>query len=110
MPFMLDFGGMSTRLGGIVAGASRDALVVATAVGRVRAPGRAAPGASVLVAVRPENLRLGPARGGENTIELKVRDPVFLGSKLLVHFHAPDGDHAVAELAAAAGHGLAAGD
>jgi putative spermidine/putrescine transport system ATP-binding protein len=109
-PFVLDFVGMSTRLHGTVAGADGDTLVVDTAVGRVRAPGRAVPGASVLVAVRPENLRLGPARGAENAIELKVCDSVFLGSKLLVHFHAPDGDHAVAELAAATGHGLAPGD
>ena len=109
-PFVLDFVGMSTRLHGTVAGAEGDTLVVETAVGRVRAPGRAAPGVPVLIAVRPENLRLGPARGGENTIELKVRDPVFLGSKLLLHFHAADGDHAIAELPVAAGEGLAPGD
>lgn len=109
-PFVLDFVGMSTRLRGTVAGADGDGLVVDTAVGRLRARGRAAPGAPVLVAVRPEHLRLGPARGGENTVALKVRDPVFLGSKLILHFHAAHGDQAVAELPAAAGEGLAPGD
>jgi putative spermidine/putrescine transport system ATP-binding protein len=109
-PFVLDFVGMSTRLRGTVLGVEGDQLVVETAAGRVRAPGQAERGAPVLVAVRPEHLRLGPARSGENAIELKVRDPVFLGSKLLLHFHAADGDQALAELAAGTGEGLAPGD
>jgi putative spermidine/putrescine transport system ATP-binding protein len=109
-PFVLDFVGMSTRLRGTVADAQGDELVIDTAAGRVRARGRAALGSSVLVAVRPENLRLGPARGGENAIELKIHDPVFLGSKLILHFHAADGDQAVAELPASTGRDLAPGD
>jgi hypothetical protein len=64
----------------------------------------------VVVAVRPEHLHLGPARAGENAVELKVRDPVFLGSKLILHFHAAEGDHVVAELAVVNAQHLAPGD
>jgi len=109
-PFVLDFVGMSTRLRGAVAAVEADQLVVDTAAGRLRAPGHAARGASVLVAVRPENLRLGAARDGENALDLKVRDLVFLGSKMFLHFHASDGDQAVAELSASTGERLAPGD
>ena len=109
-PFVLDFVGMSTRLRGTVAEAVREELAIDTAAGRIRARGHAMRGASVVVAVRPENLRLGPAHGSENAVDLKVRDPVFLGSKLILHFHAAEGDQAVAELPAAAGQNLAPGD
>ena len=107
-PFVLDFVGMSTRLRGTVAAINGDELVVDTAAGRVRAPGRAAIGATVLVAVRPENVRVGP--GGDNALELKVRDLVFLGSKLLLHFEAPDGDQVLAEVPAGNLHGVAPGE
>ena len=107
-PFVLDFVGMSTRLRGTVAAASGDELVVDTAGGRVRARGRATIGAAVLVAVRPENVRVGP--GGDNALELKVRDLVFLGSKLLLHFEAPDGDQVLAEVPAGNLHGVAPGE
>ena len=106
-PFVLDFVGTSTRLRGTVAASDGDELLVDTAAGRVRARGRAAAGAAVLVAVRPENVRVGP--GGGNTLELKVRDLVFLGSKLVLHFHAAEGDQAVAELPAGSTEGLAPG-
>jgi len=109
-PFVLDFVGMSTRLRGTVAGASGEELAVDTAVGRIRARGRVLPGTAVVVAVRPENLHLGPGRAGENAVDLKVRDPVFLGSKLILHFHAPEGDQAVAELPAVAAQHLTPGD
>src|SRR6266446_318644 len=109
-PFVLDFVGTSTRLRGTVAASDGDELLVDTASGRVRVRGHAATGAAVLVAVRPEHLRLGSARHGENALELKVRDLVFLGSKTFLHFHAAEGDQAVAELPAAAGTGIAPGD
>jgi len=108
-PFVLDFVGMSTRFRGTVADAAGDELTIDTAAGRIRARGRAARGASVLVAVRPENVHLGPGQRHENAVDLKVRDPVFLGSKLLLHFHAAEGDHAVAEVPAASQH-LSSGD
>ena len=109
-PFVLDFVGMSTRLRGTVADASSEEVAVDTAAGRIRARGRAPRGAAVIVAVRPENLRLGAAGSHENAIDLKVRDPVFLGSKLILHFHAAEGDQVVAELPAAAGGHLTPGD
>jgi putative spermidine/putrescine transport system ATP-binding protein len=108
-PFVLDFVGLSTRLRGTVTDASGEELSIDTAAGRIRARGCAPRGASVLAAVRPENLRLGPARASENTVDLQVRDPVFLGSKLILHFHAAEGDHLVAELPSAGQH-LAPGD
>jgi len=95
-PFVLDFVGMSTRLSGTVVAADGNVLVVDTAAGRVRARGRASTGTAVLVAVRPENMRVGA--GGDNSVSLKVRDRVFLGSKLLVHFDAPGTDQIVAEV------------
>src|SRR5947208_4032324 len=94
-PFVLDFVGMSTRLRGTVSAVDGDELVVDPAAGRIRVRGRALAGAAVLVAVRPENVHVG--LGGENTLELKLRDLVFLGSKLLLHFHAPERDQVVAE-------------
>jgi len=110
-PFVLDFVGTSTSLRGAVVGAGGDQIVVETAAGRVRAPGRFPVGAPVLVAVRPEHVRLGPARDDtENALDLKVRDPVFFGSKLILHFHAHGADRALAEVVPAAGAGLAAGD
>jgi len=109
-PFVLDFVGMSTRLRGTVAGANGHELAIDTAAGRLRALGHAERGASVIVAVRPEHLCLGPPREGQNAVDLKVRDLVFLGSKLILHFHAAEGDHVVAELPAAAGPHVAAGD
>src|SRR5207237_709970 len=107
-PFVLDFVGMSTRLRGTVSAVDGDELLVDTAAGRVRVRGRAAAGAAMLVAVRPENVRVGS--GGENALELKVRDLVFLGSKLLVHCHAAEGDQVVAELPAGSLGGVAPGD
>jgi len=110
-PFVLDFVGMSTRLAGTVAGGNGGQVEVETALGRLRAHGRLPAGTRVLVAVRPEDLRLGPPHGhAENAVTLRVRDPVFLGSKLILHFHAPEGDRVVAELPPAAGHGLVPGD
>ena len=107
-PFVLDFVGTSTRLHGTVAGAEGEELLVDTTAGRVRVRGRAATGAAVLVAVRPEHVRVGP--GGENAVALKVRDLIFLGSKLLVHFDAAAGDQLIAELPAGTVAGLAPGE
>jgi putative spermidine/putrescine transport system ATP-binding protein len=109
-PFVLDFVGTSTRFAGTVAGSDGGDVVVDTSVGRLRAPGSAPPGQAVVVAVRPENLHLGQARAGENAIELKLRDPVFLGSNVALHFHVAGGDQAIVELAATAAEGLAPGD
>jgi putative spermidine/putrescine transport system ATP-binding protein len=45
-----------------------------------------------------------------NRIELTVRDAVFLGSKLILHFDAPAGARVVAELPAGVGEKIAPGD
>jgi putative spermidine/putrescine transport system ATP-binding protein len=109
-PFVLDFVGLSTRLHGRVVGAGGGEVVCETPLGRLRAPGALPAGAAALLAVRPEEMLLGPAPGDAvNTLELPVRDLVFLGSKLLVHFQAPAGDRAIAELPPAAGAKLAPG-
>jgi putative spermidine/putrescine transport system ATP-binding protein len=109
-PFVLDFVGLSTRLHGTVAAAEAGVLVCKTALGTVRARGELKAGDSVIVAVRPEQIRIGPpVSSDDNALELRVRDPVFLGSKLIVHFDTPEGDRAVAELAAAGPEAQAAG-
>jgi putative spermidine/putrescine transport system ATP-binding protein len=110
-PFVLDFVGTSTSLRGSVVGAEDTYIVVETAVGKLRAPARFPTGSAVLVAVRPEHLRLGPPHSAEeNAVDLKIRDPVFFGSKLILHFEAAGDDRVVAELPPAAGNALAAGD
>jgi putative spermidine/putrescine transport system ATP-binding protein len=109
--FVLDFVGMSTRFHGTVRAVDGDEVIVETAAGALRARARQPVGARVLVAVRPERLVLGRAEGeGVNVAALTVRDPVFLGSKLILHFDAAGDDRAVAELASSAGDKLAAGD
>jgi putative spermidine/putrescine transport system ATP-binding protein len=120
-PFVLDFVGMSSRFHGTVLGTEGDHVVVDTAVGPLRAPGRMAPGTRVMLAVRPERIDLGagpvggaPAslgakHGAINRVELTVRDPIFLGSKLILHFDAPAGDRAVAELSTGAAEKAAPG-
>jgi putative spermidine/putrescine transport system ATP-binding protein len=106
--FVLDFVGMSTRFTGTVRGVDGDESTVETAIGPLRARGRQPVGARVLVAVRPERIALG--RGDGNAAELTVRDPVFLGSKLILHFDAAAGDHAVAELPSTTAGTLAPGE
>jgi putative spermidine/putrescine transport system ATP-binding protein len=97
-PFVLDFVGLSTRLHGTVV-AGGDGLMCQTALGCVRAPGALPVGTPVLMAIRPEELRLGPGGAApENALDLRVRDLVFLGSKLIVHFQTMDADRVVAEL------------
>jgi putative spermidine/putrescine transport system ATP-binding protein len=109
--FVLDFVGMSTRFAGVVRGTDGDETTIETAVGRLRARGRHPVGARVLVAVRPERIVLGRGDGGARTVlELTVRDPVFLGSKLILHFDAAPGDRAVAELPSTTLEKLAPGD
>ena len=51
----------------------------------------------MLLAVRPERLKVGVA--AENTLTARLRDAVFQGSKLQLHFEAGDGDQLMAETA-----------
>jgi putative spermidine/putrescine transport system ATP-binding protein len=97
-PFVLDFVGQSLRLAGRVETAERGVLAIATAQGVVRAPGTAAPGSRVLVAVRPECVELAPPSSDQNGATAAVRDVVFVGSKTHVLLEANRGDVLVAEL------------
>jgi putative spermidine/putrescine transport system ATP-binding protein len=74
-------------------------VVVATAHGPVRAAGTIPPGAKAFVAVRPERMSLGAAAGRDNHIDLPLRDIVFQGSKVQLHFNAAQGDQVVVETA-----------
>ncbi|MFC7476045.1 ABC transporter ATP-binding protein [Dankookia sp. GCM10030260] len=94
--YVLDFVGQSTRLAGRVTAASAGAVEVRTALGAVRASGHFAPGSAVVVAVRPEAVTLGH---GENTLEARVREISFLGSRTQLHLGlADEGDRGMVEL------------
>jgi putative spermidine/putrescine transport system ATP-binding protein len=93
--FVLEFVGLSARLRGRVAGSTGDGIEVDTAFGRLRAPGRYVTGAEVLLAVRPERIRIGSA--GENAVEAPLRDAVFQGSKIQLHFAAAEGEQLMVE-------------
>jgi putative spermidine/putrescine transport system ATP-binding protein len=97
--FALDFVGLSTRLEGRVARSAGGEIEIDTPAGRLLAKGAYMAGAKVTVGVRPERVRVGGALApGENGIELGLRDAVYLGSKLLLHFDVPDPDRAIAEV------------
>ncbi|MFM8801702.1 MAG: ABC transporter ATP-binding protein [Tagaea sp.] len=100
--FALDFVGLSTRFEGKVVACAGGTAEIETAAGRLLGKGNYIPGARVTVGVRPERVRVGGAlEPGENGVELPLRDAVYLGSKLLLHFDLPEPDRAVAEIGAA---------
>jgi len=110
-PFVLDFVGMACRFQGKVVAAEGGAVRVETAAGALHAPGQLAPGSRALVAVRPEKMELGGAADARfNAATLAVRDLVFLGSKILVHFESAEGDQALAEMAQLPPGGLRVGE
>jgi putative spermidine/putrescine transport system ATP-binding protein len=103
--FALDFVGLSTRILGRVTVASSHDLAIETPLGPVAAQGSFKAGDRVLVAVRPERVRLSrtgsaQASGDEvlNRLSLTVRDLVFQGARMLVHFESPDELPIIAEL------------
>ncbi|MGE5149667.1 MAG: ABC transporter ATP-binding protein [Rhodospirillaceae bacterium] len=93
-PFALEFVGLSMRLNGTSLGTDNGMVMVETALGRLRAPGSFVKGAPVLLAVRPERIKVGVA---ENTLTARLRDAVFQGSKVQLHFEARDGDQLMVE-------------
>ncbi|UFZ01875.1 ABC transporter ATP-binding protein [Bradyrhizobium ontarionense] len=95
--FALNFVGLSTRIAGQVVGVNGGTVEVVTPVGRLSARGVFQPGASVIVATRPEQLRLGAADGG-NSAAGRVRSVVFQGSRTLVDVDAGAGASLLAEL------------
>ena len=95
--FVLEFVGLSSRLAGTVVGQDYDQVIVDTAFGPLRAPGSFVVGASVMLAVRPERITVnGP---GDYALVARLRDAVFQGSKVQLHFEARDGDHLMVETA-----------
>ena len=99
-PFVLEFVGQSTRLAGRVTQADAEGLLVETSVGPIRAPGALPLGTQVIVGVRPELVDVGSnSPEGGNTLSLELADAVYLGSKTMLYFNAPErGDRILAEV------------
>jgi putative spermidine/putrescine transport system ATP-binding protein len=94
--FALEFVGLSSRIAGKVVGSQGNLVAVDTAYGRLLAPGHFVTGASVLLAVRPERIKIVDA-AGDYAVEARLRDAVFQGAKVQLHFAAHDGDHLLVE-------------
>ena len=94
--FALEFIGLSARITGTVGEARDGRLVVQTPLGRIACPGQLVPGTPVIVGVRPERISVGS--GGANSVSAPLRDIVFQGSKVQLHFDAPAGALLLAEL------------
>ncbi|WP_240722581.1 ABC transporter ATP-binding protein [Poseidonocella sp. HB161398] len=105
-PFVMDFVGLSMRLGGRVVESGGQTCIVETAHGRISAPGGFAPGTAVQVGVRPELVAPGT---GENTIRVELADAMVLGSKTVLHGAAQEGDRLICEMPGIR-TGLARGD
>ena len=95
--FVLEFVGLSARLRGTVAASIGGTVGVDTPLGRLRAPGRFVAGANVLLAVRPERIKVDVA--AENSVTAALRDAVFQGSKIQLHFEVGEGDQLMVETA-----------
>ena len=93
--FALEFVGLSSRLGGTVLGSHGDLVKVETAFGHLVAPGSFVPGAKVLLAVRPERIKVDGH--GDYALKARLRDAVFQGSKVQLHFEVAEGDHLLVE-------------
>jgi putative spermidine/putrescine transport system ATP-binding protein len=95
--FALEFVGLSTRLAGKVVGTEDGLVTIETAFGRLVAPGRFVTGTPVLLAVRPERITVEPA--GDYALKARLRDAVFQGAKVQLHFETREGDQLMAETA-----------
>jgi spermidine/putrescine transport system ATP-binding protein len=79
--FSATFMGESSVVDGRVVRPEGGLLDIDTIVGRLRVPGVAAPGMNVVIAVRPESLRLGESRSGDVSFgHGTVQEIVFQGS------------------------------
>ena len=88
--YVLDFVGQSTKLSGKVLGSGDGMIEVQTAFGVLRAPASFMVGSSVAVAVRPEAMLLAPqADAALNTLQGRISDISFLGSRTQFHLDAP---------------------
>ena len=95
-PFVLGFVGQATRLRGTVESGDGRMMLVRTESGAVSVPGSFAQGTRVLVAVRPERVRVNEA--SDLPLKAIVRDFAFLGSKTHVMFESAADDVLMAEL------------
>ena len=95
--FALEFVGLSSRLTGKVVGSESGTVTVETAFGPLRAAGSFVTGASVLLAVRPERIKVNPP--GDYALAARLRDAVFQGSKVQLHFEAQGSDQLMVETA-----------
>jgi putative spermidine/putrescine transport system ATP-binding protein len=93
--FALEFVGLSTRFSGKVVESDSGSVIVETALGRLRGAGSFVSGAPVLVAVRPERIRVNPP--GDYAVVARLRDAVFQGSKVRLHFQASGDDNIMVE-------------
>jgi putative spermidine/putrescine transport system ATP-binding protein len=96
-PFVLGFVGLSTRLSGSVAEAKGGRVVIATPYGPLCASGTLPVGTKAFIAVRPERIDVSHAAGKDNEVELPLRDVLFQGSKVQLHFDAGDDDLVIVE-------------
>jgi putative spermidine/putrescine transport system ATP-binding protein len=88
--YVLDFVGQSTKLSGKVLRSGDGMIEVQTAFGVLCAPASFMPGSSVAVAVRPEAMLLAPeADAALNTLQGRISDISFLGSRTQIHLDAP---------------------
>jgi putative spermidine/putrescine transport system ATP-binding protein len=88
--YVLDFVGQSTKLSGKVLGSGDGMIEVQTAFGVLRAPASFMVGSSVAVAVRPEAMLLAPqADAALKTLQGRISDISFLGSRTQIHLDAP---------------------
>ncbi|TGR94737.1 TOBE domain-containing protein, partial [Mesorhizobium sp. M2E.F.Ca.ET.209.01.1.1] len=78
--FSATFMGESTILAGTVTEAKDGIVTASTAVGPISLPGASPAGAKIVLAVRPEHLVLGEAKGDVALGTAKVDDVVFQGS------------------------------
>jgi putative spermidine/putrescine transport system ATP-binding protein len=109
-PFVLDFVGLATTVAGTVRSSGGAEVELDTPSGPVRAPGRLLNGARAMIAVRPENVRLGRAEGdGWTGMAATATAETFLGSRRLLHARGDAGDPIVIELANTAAPAVDAG-
>ena len=96
--FVLEFVGLSSRLAGKVVGpADGGVIAVDTSVGRLLGRGSFVAGSDVVVAVRPE--RIAVNQPGDNLVCAELRDAVFQGSKVQLHFASAEADRLLVETA-----------
>ena len=95
--FALEFVGLSSRLTGKVIGTQDNLVTVDTSYGRLTAPGSFVGGAAVMLAIRPERITVD--RPGDFAVTARLRDAVFQGAKVQLHFETTGGDQLMAETA-----------